>query len=162
MGFSLQWLLLVQSRDSKVRRRQQLWLPGPGAQAQQLQCRGLSCSEAQGIFAHQGSNPCFLHWQVHALSLRHQGSLRTAVFRPEDIWARTEVVLGQKKGMTMLGSPIWPVGILVDQMEQSMNQDQIPWPPTLGSFHYSSLSAHSPGDDSCFCAWKNLPGTQGL
>lgn len=23
-------------------------------------------------------------------------------------------------------------------MEQSTNQDQIPWPPTLGSFHYSS------------------------
>ena len=38
----------------------------------------LSCFAACGIFLHQGSNPCFLHWQVDSLSLSHQGStLRT-------------------------------------------------------------------------------------
>ena len=42
------------------------------------------------------------------------------------VYAYGGILFGQKKGMTMLGSPIWPVGILVDQMEQSMNQDQIP------------------------------------
>ena len=35
---------------------------------------GLSCSVACGIFPDQGSNPCFLHWQVDSLPLSHQGS----------------------------------------------------------------------------------------
>ena len=30
----------------------------------------------QGIFLAQGSNPCFLHWQVDSLPLSHQGSPR--------------------------------------------------------------------------------------
>ena len=28
---------------------------------------GLSCSQARGIFAHQGSNPCLLHWQADSV-----------------------------------------------------------------------------------------------
>ena len=36
----------------------------------------------QGIFPTQGSNPCLLHWQVHSLSLSHQGSL---IFMVESI-----------------------------------------------------------------------------
>ena len=28
----------------------------------------------QGLFLNQGSNPCFLHWQVYSLPLSHQGS----------------------------------------------------------------------------------------
>ena len=32
----------------------------------------LSCSMACGIFPHQGSNPCPLHWQVHSYPLHHQ------------------------------------------------------------------------------------------
>ena len=36
--------------------------------------RGLSCSEACGIFLDQGSNPCLLLWQTDSLPLSHQGS----------------------------------------------------------------------------------------
>ena len=36
--------------------------------------QGLSCSIACGIFPHQGSKPCLLHWQADSLSLSHQGS----------------------------------------------------------------------------------------
>ena len=36
--------------------------------------KGLSCSKACGIFPHQGSNPCLLHWQADSLPLSHQGS----------------------------------------------------------------------------------------
>ena len=60
-GFSVQWLLLLQSAGSRNRLRQ-LWLPGRG------------CSEACGIFVDQGSNLCLLHWQVDSLPLRHQES----------------------------------------------------------------------------------------
>ena len=54
MGFSLQWLLLLQSTGSVVVEH------------------GLSCSKACGIFPTQGSNPCLLHWQVNSLPLSHQ------------------------------------------------------------------------------------------
>ena len=32
------------------------------------------CSTAHGIFLHQGSNPCLLHWQADSLPLSLQGS----------------------------------------------------------------------------------------
>ena len=32
-----------------------------------------SCSMAHGIFLDQGSNPCYLPWQVGSYSLNHQG-----------------------------------------------------------------------------------------
>ena len=35
---------------------------------------GLSCSAACGILPDQGWSPCFLHWQVDSLPLRHHGS----------------------------------------------------------------------------------------
>ena len=51
MGFSLQWLLLLQSTGSR--------------HAGFSSCgHGLSCSAACGIFPDQGSNPCPLHWQA--------------------------------------------------------------------------------------------------
>ena len=53
-GFSLWWLLLLQSTGSVV-----------------VTCR-LSCSMACGIFLDQGSNPCPLHWQVDSSPLRHR------------------------------------------------------------------------------------------
>ena len=87
-GFSLWWLLLLQSSGSRhagfsscgeqpsvvVARG----LSSCGSRA--LECRlsscgtGLSCPMACGIFPDQGSNPCPLHWQVDSQALRHQGS----------------------------------------------------------------------------------------
>ena len=64
MGFSLWWLLLLQSTGSRHvgfsscgTRAQQLWLTGSRVQA-------LSCSVACGIFPDKGSNPCPLRWQA--------------------------------------------------------------------------------------------------
>ena len=71
VGFSLWWLLLLQSTGSRhagfnscgrwasavVARR--LWSTGSVVVA-----HGLSCSAACGIFPDQGSNPCLLHWQA--------------------------------------------------------------------------------------------------
>ena len=50
-GFSLQWLLLLQSMGSRLA-------------ASVVVAHGLSYSMACGIFLDQGSNPCPLHWQV--------------------------------------------------------------------------------------------------
>ena len=36
--------------------------------------QGLSCTAACGIFPHQGSNLCLLHWQADSSLLSHQGS----------------------------------------------------------------------------------------
>ena len=62
-GFSLQWLLLLQSTES--------WCTGSVVVAHRLQSTGsvvvvhrLSCSAACGIFPDQGSNPCPLPWQA--------------------------------------------------------------------------------------------------
>ena len=60
-GFSLQWLLLLQSTDSR-------------AQAQQRWCMDFSCSVACEISQDQGSNPRLLHWQADSLLLSYQGS----------------------------------------------------------------------------------------
>ena len=43
---------------------------------------GPSCSVACGIFPHQGSNPCPLHWQTDSQPLRHQGSPPAWFFTP--------------------------------------------------------------------------------
>ena len=45
-----------------------------GARASVVVAHGPSCSVACGIFPHQGSNPCLLHWQADPELLRHQGS----------------------------------------------------------------------------------------
>ena len=58
---------------------QQLQLPGSGAQAL-VMAHGLSCPMAFGIFLDQGSNPCFLHWQVDSSLLSHQGSPDSVTF----------------------------------------------------------------------------------
>ena len=55
-GFSLRWLLLLQSAGSVV------------------VAHGLSCSAACGIFPDQGMNPCPPHWQADSQPLRHQGN----------------------------------------------------------------------------------------
>ena len=61
-GFSLWWLFLLQSRDSRAHGPPFLWHLGLGVVA-----HGLSCPEAYGIFPAQGSNLSLLHWQLDYL-----------------------------------------------------------------------------------------------
>ena len=61
-GFSLQWLLLLQSMGSRHGGFSKLW------------CAGSSCPLVCGIFLDQISNPCHLHWQVDSYPMYHQGS----------------------------------------------------------------------------------------
>ena len=58
MGFSLQWLLLLQSTGSRC--------SGFSSSSMGLVVvvQGLNCSKACGIFKDQESNLCPLHWQV--------------------------------------------------------------------------------------------------
>ena len=56
-GFSLQWLLLLQSTGSRA------------------VAHRLSCSTACGIFLDQGLNPCTLHCKADSQPLGYQGSL---------------------------------------------------------------------------------------
>ena len=42
---------------------------------------GLNCSMACGIFSHQGSNLCPLHWQVDSYPLYQQGSPSLFIFK---------------------------------------------------------------------------------
>ena len=93
LGFSLQWLLLLESTGS---READFISCGPWALEHRLSgCstwtllvvahglwstgsvvapHGLCCSAACGIFLDQGSNPCNLHWQVDSSPLDQQGS----------------------------------------------------------------------------------------
>ena len=61
-GYSLQWLLLLQSIGSR-------------AVGLTTFTHGLSCPEACWIFPDQGFNPGPLHWPVDSLPLDHQGSM---------------------------------------------------------------------------------------
>ena len=61
MGFSLWWLLLLQSMGSR-------------RAGSVVVAHGLCSLMACGIFPDQGLNPCPLHWQVDCQPLDHQGS----------------------------------------------------------------------------------------
>ena len=87
LGFSLLWLLLLQSVGSRASELQQLRHAGSVVGASRLQDTGLEvvvhrlrCSMASGIFLHQGLNLCFLHWQVDSLPLSYQGSAQQVFF----------------------------------------------------------------------------------
>ena len=68
VGFSLRWLLLLQSTGSRT-----CGLSSCGSWA--LEHRLSSCwSAARGIFLDQGWNTCLLLWQVNSLPLSHLGS----------------------------------------------------------------------------------------
>ena len=45
-----------------------------GLWASVVVAHGLSCSKACGISPDQGLNSCFLHWQMDAIPLHHQGN----------------------------------------------------------------------------------------
>ena len=53
-----------------------------GVQASVVVVRGLRCSVAGGIFPDQGSNLCFLNWQVDSVLLSHQGSPFSCILQP--------------------------------------------------------------------------------
>ena len=61
MRFSLQWILLLQSRGSRC-------------EGSVVVGHGLCCPESCGIFPDQGLNPCLLHWQAEFYLLYYQGS----------------------------------------------------------------------------------------
>ena len=72
-GFSLWWLLFLQSSGSRRM--------GSVVMACRLQsagsivvAHGLSCSMACGVFPNQCLNQCPLHWQADSQPLLHQGS----------------------------------------------------------------------------------------
>ena len=88
VGFSLQWLLLLQSMGAGARGLQGLRYMGSGVAAPGLQSTGLvtvahgcRCSMACGLFPDQGLNPCLPHWQADALSLSHKGSPKSSFLR---------------------------------------------------------------------------------
>ena len=58
-GFSLWWLLLLQSTGSR-----RAGFSSCGVRASVVVAHRLSCSAACGIFLAQGSNPCPLCWQA--------------------------------------------------------------------------------------------------
>ena len=79
-GFSLRWLLWLQSTGSRALGCQQLWRVGSVLVAPGLQgtgsvvvAHGLGSSVACGIFPEQGSNPHLLHWQADSFPLSHPG-----------------------------------------------------------------------------------------
>ena len=63
-GLSLSRPLLLQSTGSR-------------RAGSAIVAHGPNRSAACGIFPHQGSNPCPLHWQADSQPLRHQGSHKT-------------------------------------------------------------------------------------
>ena len=67
-GFSLPWLLLLWSMDSRECGFQDLQLPGSVVEHE------LGCHEACGIFPDQGLNSYLLQWQVNSYPLWYQGS----------------------------------------------------------------------------------------
>ena len=76
-GFSLLWLLLLQSSGSELR------LNSCGAPS-------LSCSEACGIFPDQESNLCPLCWQAGSFPLCYQGSPRNQFYTEQRLFVNLQ------------------------------------------------------------------------
>ena len=75
-GFFLWWLFLLRSMGSRTHG---LSICSSQALEHRLNSCGVhllhvSCSTACEIFLYEGSNLCFVHWQVDSLPLSHQGS----------------------------------------------------------------------------------------
>ena len=101
-GFSLRWLLLLQSMGSRVRRLHQLYHMGSVVATPGLQSTGsvvvahrLSCSVTCGIFLDQGQNPCLSHWQADYLPLSHQESPKNVFFNEKKY--REDAVTDERK-----------------------------------------------------------------
>ena len=100
-GFSLWWLLLLQSTGSRAHGFQQLQHMGLVAVDPSLQGTGsvievhrLSSSIACGIFPDQGLNLCLLHWQVDSSPLSLQGSTQiSALLKVKSLFS---VLIGTK------------------------------------------------------------------
>ena len=76
-GFSLQWLLLLQSMASRL-------MATVIAVCRFGSCGAeLGCFLACGIFSDQGSSPCPLHWQADFYTLYHQGSPIYCLVEPD-------------------------------------------------------------------------------
>ena len=80
-------------------RLQQLCHVGSVVAAPGLQSTGsvavahrLSCFKACGIFLDQGSNPCFLHWQVDSLPVSHQGRPQDTFIHLKNLEESTEIL----------------------------------------------------------------------
>ena len=91
-GLSLQWLLLLQSRGSRVHGLQQLWHMGSVVEAPRLQstgsvvvAHGFSCFTTYGIFPYQALNPYLLHWQADSSPLSHQGNPELLLYKKKKI-----------------------------------------------------------------------------
>ena len=82
MGFSLWWLLLLQSTGSRQMGFRSCSLKTLKLGSLVVQYR-LSCSAAHGMFLDQGSNPCPLYRPVDSYPLYHQGITLLEVFLPD-------------------------------------------------------------------------------
>ena len=98
------WILvamasLVVEHGHQACRLQQLWHVGSVLVAPGLQSTGsvvaahrLSCFRARGIFLDQGSNTCFLHWQVDSLPMSHQGCPQDTFIHLKNLEESTELL----------------------------------------------------------------------
>ena len=91
-GFSMWWLLLLQSTGSRRTGfsscgtwAQQLWLTGSRAQAQQLWHTGLVALQHAGSSQTRARTCVPPHWQVDSQSLHHQGSPENSYLHASDI-----------------------------------------------------------------------------
>ena len=80
VGLSLQWLLSLQSADSRARALQCWWhagsvvvVPRLSSTGSTVVAHGLVAPQHVGIFLDQGSNPRLLHWQMDSLPLEPSG-----------------------------------------------------------------------------------------
>ena len=69
----------------------------PGLQSTQSTVVGhrLCCSNACGVFLHQGSNECLLHWQVGSLPLSNLGSLLKKDIKKKKKRCKNSLVVGK-------------------------------------------------------------------
>ena len=79
-GFSLWWLLLMQSTGSRPWGLRYMWHMGSVVLAP-----GLSCWTACGIFLDQGLNSCLLYWQVDSLPRSNQEMPQSLILKMAEL-----------------------------------------------------------------------------
>ena len=141
-GFSLQWLLSLQSTGARACGFLQLRHVGSEVAAPGSRAHELSCSAACGIFPDKGSNLSLLCWQADSLPPSYQGSFSFLAFKAEMSAALPSQLLPIHTAVT--GSVLLPLRGGGGSKIPSENDDgdRVPARPTSAPYRRVSSSAN--------------------
>ena len=118
---------------------------------------GLNCCVACGIFSDQGSNPCFLHWQMESLPLSHRRSPSLILLKSDNHLRQSVSILTlwTLEAGSLVWEPSWALQMF-SNIPGLCQADAGSKPPTLhlGQPKMSLDTTTSPVGDTTARSWE--------